>query len=132
MDNNKYYTIFNSKIVELLNDLIRIFPEDTDFKMYKNAVTLVKLADEKKLLNFYKIFITDEYKEHISNKNGNFFINHDYNEILNSNELKKELNDDINSKIINKLKGYWSQLSNDNREIIWDYFTLFLKISEKI
>ena len=132
MDNNKYYTIFNSKIVELLNDLIRIFPEDTDFKMYKNAVTLVKLTDEKKLLNFYKIFITDEYKEHISNKNGNFFINHDYNEILNSNELKKELNDDINSKIINKLKGYWSQLSNDNREIIWDYFTLFLKISEKI
>ena len=132
MDNNKYYTIFNSKIVELLNDLIRIFPEDNDFKMYKNAVTLVKLANEKKLLEFYKIFVTDEYKEHISNKNEEFFLEHDYNEILNSNELKKELDGDINNKIVNKLKGYWSQLSSDNRDIVWNYFNLFLKISEKV
>ena len=129
---DKFYTIFNTKIVELLNDLIRIFPEDNDFKMYKNAVNLVKLANEKKLLEFYNMFVTDEYKDHINNKNEKFFLNHDYNDILNSNELKQELDGDINNKIVNKLKGYWSLLSPENREIIWNYFGLFIKISDKV
>ena len=100
--------------------------------MYKNAVNLVKLANEKKLLEFYNMFVTDEYKDHINNKNEKFFLNHDYNDILNSNELKQELDGDINNKIVNKLKGYWSLLSPENREIIWNYFGLFIKISDKV
>ena len=67
---DKYYTIFNNKVIEFLNDLIRIFPNDADFKMYKNALSLVKLADEKKPLEFYKIFMNDEYKANINNKIG--------------------------------------------------------------
>jgi hypothetical protein len=129
---DKYYTIFNSKIIEFLNDLVSIFPHDNDFKMYKNAINLVKLADEKKPLQFYKMFVTDEYKEHIINKNDKFFLEHDYNEILNSEELKNELDNNVNNKIVNKLKGYWEHLSSDNKDIVWNYFGLFLKISGKI
>jgi len=129
---DKYYTIFNNKVIEFLNDLIRIFPNDADFKMYKNALSLVKLADEKKPLEFYKIFMNDEYKANINNKNEKFFLDHDYNEILNSEELSNELDGNVNNKIVNKLKGYWNELSTENKEIVWNYFTLFLKISEKV
>ena len=128
----KFYTIFNSKIIEFLNDLIKIFPDDNDFKMYKNGISLVKLADEKKPLQLYKLFVNDKYKENILTKNEEFFLSHDYNEILTNDNLKKEFNGDINNKIINKLKGYWKDLSSDNREIVWNYFTLFLKLSNKI
>lgn len=129
---DKYYTIFNNKVIEFLNDLIRIFPNDADFKMYKNAVSLVKLADEKKPLEFYKIFMNDQYKANINNKNEKFFLDHDYNEILNSEELSNELDGNVNNKIVNKLKGYWNELSTENKETVWNYFTLFLKISEKV
>ena len=78
----KFYTIFNSKIIEFLNDLIKIFPDDNDFKMYKNGISLVKLADEKKPLQLYKLFVNDKYKENILTKNEEFFLSHDYNEIL--------------------------------------------------
>ena len=54
MDTDKFYTIFNIKITEFLNDLIRLFPDDADFKMYKTAISLAKLADEKKPLQYYK------------------------------------------------------------------------------
>ena len=128
--NNKYNKIFNTKIIEFLNDLIRIFPNDTEFKMYKNAINLVKLASEKKPLELYKSFVTDEYKEHINNKNEDFFLQHDYNEILNSKELSDKIDTDFNNKIVNKLKNYWKDLSATNRDIVWNYFTLFLKISE--
>lgn len=127
---NKYYKIFNTKIIEFLNDLIRIFPNDTEFKIYKNGISLLKLADEKKPLQLYKVFVTDEYKEHIKNKNDDFFLQHDYNEILTSKEISDKVDSDFNNKIVDKLKGYWKELSDTNREIVWNYFTLFLKISE--
>lgn len=133
MDNQKFYNIFNTKIIEFLNDLIVLFPNDSDFKMYKTAINLVKLADNKKPLQYYKKFVTDEYKEHINNRNDKFFLEHDYSEIINDNELNSEVGaSDISSKIVNRLKGYWSSLTDDNKVIVWDYFTLFLKISEKI
>ena len=133
MDTDKFYTIFNTKITEFLNDLIRLFPDDADFKMYKTAITLAKLADEKKPLQYYKKFVTEEYKEHIRNKNDKFFLNHDYKEILNDSELTNEINNgNFSSQIVNRLKGYWSQISDENKEIVWNYFTLFLKISEKV
>ena len=133
MDTDKFYIIFNTKITEFLNDLIRLFPDDADFKMYKTAITLAKLADEKKPLQYYKKFVTEEYKEHIRNKNDKFFLDHDYKEILSDSELSNEINSgDFSSQIVDRLKGYWSQISDENKEIVWNYFTLFLKISEKV
>lgn len=133
MDTDKFYTIFNTKITEFLNDLIRLFPDDADFKMYKTAISLAKLADEKKPLQYYKKFVTEEYKEHIRNKNDKFFLDHDYKEILSDSELSNEINSgDFSSQIVDRLKGYWSQISDENKEIVWNYFTLFLKISEKV
>ena len=133
MDTDKFYTIFNTKITEFLNDLIRLFTDDADFKMYKTAISLAKLADEKKPLQYYKKFVTEEYKEHIRNKNDKFFLDHDYKEILSDSELSNEINSgDFSSQIVDRLKGYWSQISDENKEIVWNYFTLFLKISEKV
>ena len=133
MDTDKFYTIFNTKITEFLDDLIRLFPDDADFKMYKTAISLAKLADEKKPLQYYKKFVTEEYKEHIRNKNDKFFLDHDYKEILSDSELSNDINSgDFSSQIVDRLKGYWSQISDENKEIVWNYFTLFLKISEKV
>ena len=133
MDKQKFYNIFNTKIIEFLNDLINLFPNDYNFKMYKTAINLVKLADNKKPLQYYKKFVTDEYKEHINNRNDKFFLEHDYSEIINDSELNSEVGaSDISSKIVNRLKGYWSSLSDDNKVTVWDYFNIFLKISEKI
>ncbi len=133
MDTDKFYTIFNTKITEFLNDLIRLFPDDADFKMYKTVISLAKLADEKKPLQYYKKFVTEEYKEHIRNKNDKFFLDHDYKEILSDSELSNDINSgDFSSQIVDRLKGYWSQISDENKEIVWNYFTLFLKISEKV
>tara|TARA_B110000444_G_C18545400_1_gene457727 strand:- start:9 stop:410 length:402 start_codon:yes stop_codon:yes gene_type:complete len=133
MDKQKFYNIFNTKIIEFLNDLIHLFPNDYNFKMYKTAINLVKLADNKKPLQYYKKFVTDEYKEHINNRNDKFFLEHDYSEIINDSELNSEVGaSDISSKIVNRLKGYWSSLSDDNKVTVWDYFNIFLKISEKI
>lgn len=129
----RFYEIFNKKLQELLNDLIVVFPDDKDFKLFKNSVRLITLADVKKPLQMFKLSLTDEYKKNIEERNTDFFLNNDYSDVLNNDIIKQSMNDDdVNKKLINKLKGYWKDLNNNNRDTIWTYFNILLKLSNKI
>ena len=134
MENNtRFYEIFNKKLQELLNDLIVVFPDDKDFKLFKNSVRLITLADVKKPLQMFKLSLTDEYKKNIEERNTDFFLNNDYSDVLNNDIIKQSMNDDdVNKKLINKLKGYWKDLNDNNRDTIWTYFNILLKLSNKI
>ena len=124
------HELFNNKLTEFLKELVQTFPSDTDFKLFQASVRVLKLADEKKPLELFNSGLTDEYKENIRNKNEEFFLNNDYSDVLNNEHLKKHNDNDINHKLINKLKGYWEKL-DDNREIVWQYFTILLKICDR-
>lgn len=134
MENNtRFYEIFNKKLQELLSDLIVVFPDDKDFKLFKNTVRLITLADVKKPLQMFKLSLTDEYKKNIEERNTDFFLNNDYSDVLNNDIIKQTMNDDdVNKKLINKLKGYWKDLNDNNRDTIWSYFNVLLKLSNKI
>ena len=134
MENNmRFYEIFNKKLQELLSDLIVVFPDDKDFKLFKNSVRLITLADVKKPLQMFKLSLTDEYKKNIEERNTDFFLNNDYSDVLNNDIIKQTMNDDdVNKKLINKLKGYWKDLNDNNRDTIWTYFNILLKLSNKI
>jgi hypothetical protein len=134
MENNtRFYEIFNKKLQELLSDLIVVFPDDKDFKLFKNSVRLITLADVKKPLQMFKLSLTDEYKKNIEERNTDFFLNNDYSDVLNNDIIKQSMNDDdVNKKLINKLKGYWKDLNDNNRDTIWSYFNILLKLSNKI
>lgn len=134
MENNtRFYDIFNKKLQELLSDLIVVFPDDKDFKLFKNSVRLITLADVKKPLQMFKLSLTDEYKKNIEERNTDFFLDNDYSDVLNNDIIKQTMNDDdVNKKLINKLKGYWKDLNDNNRDTIWSYFNILLKLSNKI
>ena len=132
-DNTRFYEIFNKKLQELLSDLIVVFPDDKDFKLFKNSVRLITLADVKKPLQMFKLSLTDEYKKNIEERNTDFFLDNDYSDVLNNDIIKQTMNDDdVNKKLINKLKGYWKDLNDNNRDTIWSYFNILLKLSNKI
>lgn len=131
--NTRFYEIFNKKLLELLNDLIGVFPNDKDFKLFKNSVRLITLADVKKPLQMFKLSLTDDYKKNIEERNTNFFLDNDYSDVLNNDIIKQHINDDdVNKKLINKLKDYWVDLNDNNKDTIWTYFNILLKLSNKI
>ena len=81
----------------------------------------------------FKLSLTDEYKKNIEERNTDFFLNNDYSDVLNNDIIKQTMNDDdVNKKLINKLKGYWKDLNDNNRDTIWTYFNILLKLSNKI
>lgn len=124
------HELFNNKLNEFLKELISTFPEDPDFKLFQASVRVIKLANEKKPLELFNSGLTPEYKENIRSRNEKFFLDNDYSDVL-SNPNLTNTDDDVNNKLINKLKGYWSKLDEDNKNIVWQYFTILLKICDK-
>jgi hypothetical protein len=121
-----YLTAFNNLIFKFTDDLIETFPEENDFKVYKRALTILKSANAKKMCVIFKSY-SQIYREKILNTDETFFLVNDYSEI-------KEANDDENTveQVINKLKKYWGELSDDNKKKIWKYLETLIKLSDLI
>ena len=121
-----YLTAFNNLIFKFTDDLIETFPEENDFKVYKRALTILKSANAKKMCVIFKSY-SQIYREKILNTDETFFLVNDYSEI-------KEANDDENTveQVINKLKKYWGELSDDNKKKIWKYLETLIKLSDMI
>ncbi len=130
---NKYYEMFNTNLENLINDLIQTFPNDNDFKLFKGSFRLLKIASTKKPLELFNIGLTDEYKENIRDRNEVFFLNNDYSDVLNNSELRnQDSNNNVSDKLIKKLKSYWKDLNEENKDIVWNYFTILLKLCDKV
>ena len=100
----QFHELFNNKLTEFLKELVQTFPNDPDFKLFQASVRVLRLADEKKPLELFNSGLTDEYKENIRNKNEAFFLNNDYCDVLNNENLKQLIN--ILENIIKQLQTY--------------------------
>ena len=118
-----YLTAFNNLVLKFTDDLIYIFPEENDFKVYKRGIVILNSANAKKICILFKNYSV-LYKTQILNKDETFFINNSYENII--------VNEEGLENIINKLKFYWKQLSDTNKEKIWEYLISLLKLSDLI
>ena len=121
-----YLTAFNNLIFKFTDDLIETFPEENDFKVYKRALTILKSANAKKMCVIFKSY-SYMYKEKILSRDESFFLENEYSEI-------KQANEDENTveQVINKLKLYWKELSDENKQKIWKYLETLIKLSDLI
>ena len=122
---NTYLTAFNNLVIKFNEDLIDVFPEENDFKVYKRGIMMLNSANAKKICKLYKEYMI-LYRNKIIDKDETFFVNNNYTEIVsNSNSEGVE-------SIILKLKHYWGNLSTSNKEKVWDYLNSLIKLSDLI
>jgi len=114
---------FNKTFKEFTNDLVQSFPNDPDFKMYKIAVSAAMIMNENLVIGVFKEKVIDLYSDKILAKDDAFFMDNSYN------ELQGEFSEA--SAIIQKLKGYWSGMSTEDRDVVWRYFVVLVKLGQK-
>ena len=119
-----YLTAFNNLVIKFNDELIQTFPEEKDFKAYKLAIEVIRKNNAKMVCNMFKVY-TLNYREKIVAKDETFFLNNDYNDIVNTK-------DEGIVAIINKLKMYWGTLSSDNQTKIWEYLNTLLKLADLV
>jgi len=113
--------------MEMLKDLSKVFPNDSDFRLYITSTRILLLANDKALRQIFHDQLVVPYEKKIMERDEAFFLEKDYNEYSNSADKGTDVN-----QIVSKLKGCWSSLNDENRDVVWKYLHLLLLLDKKM
>lgn len=69
---------FNDHFMEFVDDIVNVFPDNTDILSAKNALCLMRKANPKLLINIWNTQIVDKYRAIIEAGDLSFFMDKDY------------------------------------------------------
>ena len=113
--------VFNNHLVEFLDDVIRIFPDNTDIQTGRTFIIGIKKVNPKKIIDIWKRYVNDIYESEISEGNMDFFLNKDYTQ-----DLRYTTKNVIG--VINTIKVQLRDTSKENKEKALKYVQNLCKI----
>jgi hypothetical protein len=113
---------FFNQFHEFLEQLAQVFPDDADFPAYTMALSLLQRTNPGLVVSEFKTHVFP-FTDVIQAKNSDFFLKHDFSDYA---------SDDTLGQIIGKLKGMWTELSENNKSSIWNYITLILTLAKRL
>lgn len=116
---------FNNHLLEFIDDLIVIFPEDLDIRTSKTFIKGIIKVNPKMISKYYYENIALTYKNQIDNADISFFINKDYNEDLGEDWKTSKIKETMD-RWRNVLKN--TKIENKNKAM--KYFQNLSKLSE--
>lgn len=119
-----YLEKFNTTMEEFISDLVKVFPDDMELKMYQLALKGLVVATPNLLSEKYYRRVTTPYYDQIVSKNEDFFLNHDFEQV------KEGVEDGM--RIIEKTMNYWTTLGQDDKETVWKYMKVLCILSKKL
>ena len=78
MDNRQVMKAFNDHFIEFLDDIRRVFPNDTDIATVRNSLIAMRKANPKLIILAFKESVAGVYHNEIDKGDLEFFINKDY------------------------------------------------------
>ena len=116
---------FNEHFMEFINDVQQVFPEDADLLATKNALSTLRKANPKMIIDVWHRHITLLYEDEIGNSNINFLIEKDYSE-----DVKDMRNVDKVLNKINGLKKPISEMGEENQQKTMKYIQNLSKLTK--
>lgn len=127
----EYNMAFNILTQEFIDKLKETFPEDRDFKLFDKGFRLIIRVNKQKPAYLFKDYI-NLYRNYILNRDDSYFMNNNTTNIINGDANFSYQNKENTFIIVNKLKNYWTTLSENNKKVIWEYLIQMLKLSDFI
>lgn len=123
-DIEKKNILFCKIFMELLTELVELYPEDKKFKLAQVTANGMILVDKSSFVNTI-LDTLEPYYNQILIKDEHFFMNLD----TQYDGEYSFINDEIN-----KIRSIWVSpyTSDDTKKCIWKYFTSFVKIGQMI
>jgi len=122
--NSSILTAFNDHFVEFVNDIVNLFPEDTDLLAVKNSFALMRKANPRLLISIWNTYIVNPYKQVIESGDIRFFLNKDY-----GNDLIYIQNSEKIIEAINRLRHPVQLMSDENKAKTMKYIQNLSKLS---
>lgn len=108
---------FKTQVVQFISELSQQFPNYKEFALASIAIQYM----EPNVLMEKAIEFMDPFRQQILTKDENFFLN---NQLSNENIIQSH---------ITHIKQLWTsnQLDDDDKDVIWDWFKMFIVIIDK-
>ncbi len=121
MSRKIFLDAFYGQFHDFLDQLIRVFPDDSDFPAYKSGLTLLQKTNPKLVPEQVYIHVTP-FEEGIRVRDEKFFLEHQFPDYADDNAL---------DLIISKMKDLWTTLSETSKTVVWDYLILLLDLAKR-
>ena len=110
------------QISNFIEELNTTFPNNNDIEMFKEKFSFLKSVNSQLIIEYFIKFIYP-LKECILNQDEKFFL---------EGGGQDEVKDKNGLNMRDNLKKLWiSEMSNDNKTVVWKYFKIFILLSEK-
>tara|TARA_B100002051_G_C16388216_1_gene463888 strand:- start:176 stop:553 length:378 start_codon:yes stop_codon:yes gene_type:complete len=111
---------FNNHLLEFVEDVIRIFPENLDIKTGKTFIEGIKRVNPKKIITYWRDNILNLYEREITEGDISFFINKDYR-----NDIGTEAQ---SLKVLEDIRKLVRETTQENKEKAMKYIQNLTKI----
>ena len=125
MDKHSILRAFNEHFSEFMQDIIRVFPDDNNLQACKLAIEKMRKANPKLIMTSFTQEFVNKYREQISKKNLDFFIDNDY-----SDDLKNSSNSSLILEKINMLRDPIRNMNEADKDKTTQYMQNLMKLSD--
>tara|TARA_B100000035_G_C20800149_1_gene465091 strand:- start:27 stop:416 length:390 start_codon:yes stop_codon:yes gene_type:complete len=125
MDKSSILKAFNNHIIEMIDDLITIYPRNAELRTTKTFVEKLKKMNPKGMIKLWYSNVVVKYKTQIMNSDEDFFAN---------KEIEgKDLGEYNNDKVRNFLETMQKEIgkaTESNKKKCFKYLQNLVKLSE--
>jgi len=122
---------FNTLFFDFLDDIINIYPENTNIKIAKEKFDFIRKANTTILIKFWKIHVYDCYSTQINQGDINFFLEKDYSADINKDTgIDKGFSNDKILSMIENVRETIRDMDDVNRAHSAKYIMNLSKLSE--
>jgi len=126
-----YLSIFNDQFFELMEDILRLFPEKKGLKTTKQVFETSRRMNPKIIMEMLNLYLLKPYEEQILNDDFDFFINKDYTRdiaILPRGEALNSSDENI-LKGIDSIRRPLSELPDEDKIKILQYYKNLIQLT---
>lgn len=105
-----------------MDELCTIFPQNMDIQLFREKYNLARSANSNLIIDYFCLYVYP-LKQKIMNQEESFFL---------EGGGQEELKDASGLRFRDNITKLWkSEMSDENKEIIWKYFKVFIILCEK-
>jgi len=115
---------FNDHFIEFVNDIVTVFPDNSDLAAAKNSFIMIRKANPKLIIKIWQSYVIEKYKDNIDAGDISFFINKNYGD-----DLVNAENSDKISEAIDRLRNPIKMMSAEDQAKTMKYIQNLTKLS---
>lgn len=127
-----YLSVFNNQFMELMEDIIRLFPDRKGLQTTKKVFETARRMNPKIIFEMLNLYLLQKFESEILSDDFDFFVTKDYSEEVETvpkSDAIKYSNEDI-LKGIEKIREPLNDLSSENKMLILQYLKNLIQLTQ--